>query len=61
MIRQCERCGNPVDLLARDPYLPALRSCLCFSCERAANDAAAARSFQRADAEAHRAEHAAAA
>ena len=47
MIRECERCGSFFDLLARDPYLPEHRNCLCFSCEQV--ESADACSFQRID------------
>jgi hypothetical protein len=39
MDRECERCGNPIDLLGREPFLPELLSYLCASCERIAAEA----------------------
>lgn len=52
MIRKCERCGNPMDLIACEPRLgtlPELRSYRCFGCGHVETDAGAISLLQRGD------------
>jgi hypothetical protein len=49
MIGECERCGNPLDLFAREPYLPERRSYRCFGCEHAEIDAGGGGCLRRGD------------
>ena len=52
MIRKCERCGNPMDLMACEPRLgtlPELRSYRCLCCGHVETDAGAIGPLQRGD------------
>jgi hypothetical protein len=52
IIRTCEQCGNPTDLVSRMPefgILPELRNYRCFGCEHVETDAVTFSHSQRED------------
>jgi hypothetical protein len=52
MIRNCERCGNPMDLFACEPAvgaLPELRSYRCPGCEQVETDSGTVVPLERGD------------
>jgi hypothetical protein len=59
MIRRCERCGNPMDLFARQPRLgalPELRSYRCVGCGQVETDAGGLSALKRGDVQGSQAE-----